>query len=70
MADEGIVERTETTGKGGGRRIFRMKYDEADFKEYVAVVINRSLLRDFPEETRNVLKTFSSSRAIIPLFFQ
>jgi len=56
MADEGILTFTETTGKGGYRRIYSMKYDEAGFKEHIARVVIRNLLRDFPEETRKALK--------------
>jgi len=46
----GMLVCTETTGKGGHRRIYRMKYDEAGFKEHMAGVVARKLLRDFPEE--------------------
>ena len=56
MVDEGILAYTETTGKGGYRRIYRMKYDEAGFKEHIARVVIRNLLRDFPMETRKTLK--------------
>ena len=56
MADEGILTFTEPTGKGGYRRIYMFKYDEAGFKEHIAKVVIRNLLRDFPEETRRALK--------------
>ena len=56
MADEGILTFTETTGKGGYRQIYRMKYDEAGFKEHIARVVIRNLLRDFLEETKRALK--------------
>lgn len=56
MVDEGVLNYTETTGKGGHRRIYSAKYNEAEFKEYVAKVVLNNLLRDFPEETRRVLK--------------
>ena len=56
MADDGILTFTETTGKGGYRRIYMFKYDEAGFKEHIAHVVISSLLRDFPEETRRALK--------------
>ena len=56
MVDNGMLAYTETTGKGGHRRIYRMKYDEAGFKEHIARVVIRNLLRDFPEETRKALK--------------
>ena len=56
MVDEGVLSYTETTGKGGHRRIYSAKYDEAGFKEYIAKVVLRNLLRDFPEETRKALQ--------------
>ncbi|OGD45566.1 hypothetical protein A3K69_08405 [Candidatus Bathyarchaeota archaeon RBG_16_57_9] len=56
MVDEGVLNYTETTGKGGHRRIYSAKYNEAEFKEYIAKVVVRNLLRDFPEETRKALQ--------------
>ena len=56
MVDEGVLDYTETTGKGGHRRIYSAKYNEAEFKEYVAKVVLGNLLRDFPEETKKVLQ--------------
>ncbi len=56
MVDESVLNYTETTGKGGHRRIYSAKYNEAEFKEYVAKVVLKNLLRDFPEETRRALK--------------
>ena len=55
MVDEGVLNYTEITGKGGHRRIYSAKYDEAGFKEYVGKVVLENLLRDFPEETRRVI---------------
>jgi hypothetical protein len=55
MVDEGVLNYTETTGKGGHRRIYSAKYNEAGFKEYVAKVVLENLLRDFPDETKRVL---------------
>jgi len=56
MVDEGVLNYTETTGKGGHRRIYSAKYNEAGFKEYIARIVVRNLLRDFPEETRKALQ--------------
>ena len=56
MVRDGILDCTETGGKGGHRRIYRVKYDEAGFKEHIAMLVIRNLLRDFPEETRRALK--------------
>jgi predicted transcriptional regulator len=56
MVDEGVLNYTETTGKGGHRRIYSAKFDEAEFKQYVAKVVLKNLMRDFPEETRKALQ--------------
>ncbi len=56
MVDESVLNYTEITGKGGHRRIYSAKYNEAEFKEYVAKVVLKNLLRDFPEETKRALK--------------
>jgi len=59
MVDEGVLNYTETTGKGGHRRIYSAKYDEAGFKEYIAKEVLGNLLRDFPEETRKAIQKVS-----------
>ena len=56
MVDEGVLNYTEITGKGGHRRIYSAKYGEAGFKQYIAKVVLGNLLRDFPEETRKALQ--------------
>ena len=56
MVDEGVLNYTEITGKGGHRRIYSAKYDEAGFKQYIAKVVLGNLLRDFPGETRKALQ--------------
>lgn len=56
MVDEGVLNYTETTGKGGHRRIYSAKYNEAGFKEYIAKEVLGNLLRDFPEETRKAIQ--------------
>ena len=55
MVDEGVLNYIETTGKGGHRRIYSAKYNEGEFKQYVAKAVLKNLLRDFPDETRKVL---------------
>ncbi|MCK4703254.1 hypothetical protein KAT55_07845 [Candidatus Bathyarchaeota archaeon] len=56
MVDEGVLNYTEITGKGGHRRIYSAKYSEAGFKQYIAKIVLGNLLRDFPEETRKALQ--------------
>lgn len=56
MVDEGVLNYTEITGKGGHRRIYSAGLNEAGFKEYIAKSVLGNLLRDFPEETRKALQ--------------
>lgn len=56
MVDEGVLNYRETTGKGGYRRIYSPKLDERGFKKYIAQTVIESLLRDFPEETREAIE--------------
>ena len=58
MVDEGALNYIEITGKGGHRRIYSTKLNEAQFKEYVAESVLKNLIRDFPSETREALKKF------------
>lgn len=57
MVDEGALDYTETTGKGGHRRIYYAKYDEAGFKEYMANKIISKLLETWPEATLKAIDT-------------
>jgi hypothetical protein len=56
MVDEGLLNYTEIMGRGGPRRIYSMKYDEAGFKEYVVRQVMGKLLSYFPEETRKAIE--------------
>ena len=57
MVDEGVLNYIETTGKGGHRRIYSAKYDEAEFKQFVAETVLKNLMRDFPDETKKALQS-------------
>ena len=57
MVDEGILDYHEETGKGGYHRVYRPKLDESSFKRYVAQVVVSSLMKDYPEETKAVIKS-------------
>jgi len=56
MVDEGVLDYTERTGKGGYHRIYRPKLDESSFKRYMAHVVIFSLMKDYPQETKAVVK--------------
>ena len=57
MVDEGVLDYDERTGKGGYHRVYRPKLDESSFERYIAQVMVSSLMRDYPEETKEVIKS-------------
>jgi len=57
MVDEGVLDYDEETGKGGYHRVYRPKLDEPSFKRHVAQVMISSLMKDYPKETKEVIKS-------------
>ncbi len=57
MVDEGVLDYNERTGKGGYHRVYRPKLDEPLFKRFVAQVMSSSLMRDYPKETKEAIKS-------------
>jgi len=63
MAEEGVLEYEEVTGKGGRRRIYTARLDEDGFRKAVVRVVMDSLLRDFPHETtETILETWAREK--------
>jgi hypothetical protein len=58
MVDEGVLDYEDRTGKGGHHRIYLPKLDESGFKKAVSESVISSLMRDFPDETNEVLKHY------------
>ena len=57
MVDEGVLDYTERSGKGGYHRVYRPKLDEPSFKRYLAQVVISSLMKDYTQETKAVIKS-------------
>jgi len=55
MREAGVLKGDEKTGKGGHRWIYSPSMSEAQFKQHIARTILESLLRDFPEETAEIV---------------
>ena len=55
MVDEGVVDYTEITGKGGHRRIYTSMYDEEGTKRYLTEKIISKMLETWPEATLKVI---------------
>ena len=58
MVDEGVLNYIERSAKGGYHRVYNPKLDESGFKKAMAQSVISSLMRDFPEETNEVLKNY------------
>ncbi len=56
MVDEGVLSYKEESGKGGYHRVYSPKLTERGFKKHMARMVISSLMRDFPEETKETLK--------------
>jgi len=64
MCDEGVIDFEEETCKGGMRRRYRKGMDEASFKTYVASMVLRSLMKDFPEQTLEAIRSNLDTRSL------
>ena len=58
MDEKGVLESREVSGKGGYYPVYTAKMDENEFQRHIAKTIVDSLMRDFPQETRKILKEF------------
>lgn len=56
MADQGVLKYTTATGKGGHHRVYSPLLDERGYKKYLLKTVVESLLKDFPEETKEALR--------------
>ena len=63
MADEGVLNFKERTGRGGYSRVYTPRLNEFEFKTYVAQTMIASLLKDFPEETKTASANSLFNRA-------
>ena len=59
MVDDGVLGFREATGKGGHHRVYVTKLDEKGYKKYLLRTVIDSMMRDFSEETREVLREYS-----------
>ncbi len=58
LVDQGVLAYREATGKGGYHKIYYPLMDEKGYVKYLIKTMFESLMRDFPEETREVLEEF------------
>jgi len=58
LVDWGVLGFREGTGKRGHHRIYYPLMDEVGFQSYLLRTMIESMMRDFPEETREALKEY------------
>jgi hypothetical protein len=56
MCDEGVLKFEEETCKGGTRRKYFTGLNELGFKKHVASVVLKSMMRDFPVQTKEAVQ--------------
>ena len=58
LVDQGVLAYREATGKGGPHKIYFPLLDEKGYKKYLIKTMVESMMRDFPEETKEVLEKY------------
>jgi len=59
LVDQGVLGYREGTGKGGVHKIYYPLMDEKGYLIFIIKTMVESMMRDFPEETREVLEEFT-----------
>jgi predicted transcriptional regulator len=59
MAEVGVLEKKEITGKGGHRGVYSSKMDESGFKKFIVETAIEAFMRNFPDETKQILEKLS-----------
>ena len=59
LVDQGVLGYKDATGKGGTRKIYYSLMDEKGYVKYLIKTMVESMMRDFPEETKEVLSVYA-----------
>ena len=55
FVDQGVLGWRDATGKGGHHKIYYPLMDEEGYVKYLLKTMVESMMRDFPEETKEIL---------------
>ena len=58
FVDQGVLGWRDATGKGGHHKIYYPLMDEEGYVKYLIKTMVESMMRGFPEETREVLEEY------------
>ena len=59
LVDHGVLGWRDATGKGGHHMVYYPFLDEEGYVKYLIKTMVESMMRDFPEETREVLSVYA-----------
>ena len=59
MEGQGVLGSWDTTGKGGHYKVYYPLMDEKEYRIYMIKTMVESMMRDFPEETREALNEYA-----------
>ncbi len=63
MVDQGVLDYRTATGKGGHHRIYYPILDERGYKKHLLKTVVKSLMSDYPEETKEALRELRNDSA-------
>ena len=58
LVDQGVLEFRENAGRGGHHKIYYPLMDEKGYLRYIVKTMVESMMRDFPETTREILEEY------------
>ncbi len=63
MVEQGVLGYRSSTGKGGRNRIYYPIMDEIGYKKHLLKTVVKSLMSDYPEETKEALMELRNDSA-------
>jgi len=58
LEEQGVLGSWDATGRGGHHKIYYPQMDEERYVKYLLKTMVESMMRDFPEETREVVEEY------------
>jgi predicted transcriptional regulator len=59
MRETGVLSGEQETGKGGYHWVYSPAMDEAGFKQFIAKTLLEKLMKEFPAEMKEAIKTLN-----------
>ena len=59
LVDQGVLGFRDATGKGGHHKVYYPLMDEKGYVKYLIKTMSESMRKDFPDEIKEVIQTYS-----------